>query len=64
MLKDAPNRRVVTVAMPQHAIIVVGRSADGGWLQVYKNGEGPYWAQESGLDVTGDIASLPVTFGD
>jgi hypothetical protein len=27
MLKDAPNRRVVTVAMPQHAIIVVKKAA-------------------------------------
>ena len=62
MLKSAPNGSVQTPAMPQHNITVVGRSADGGWLQVYKEDKGPYWAQTSTIDVDGDVSTLPVTY--
>lgn len=64
MLKAAPNRSVVTVAMSQHEITVVGRSADGGWLQVYKGDQGPYWTEEGAIEVSGDVATLPITFGE
>ena len=53
---------VVAMADPGVKMLFTGRSADGGWVQVYVPGPAiPYgWAPAGAVQVQGDIASLPI----